>query len=84
MFVKLYSIKLLFLFFFSAQLFAQDIHIKNRVEDITIKKDSSFINKVVVLLKESTVPVSYPIFYDADLERVEDIQIYIKKANDLS
>ena len=49
MFVKLYSIKLIFLFFFSAQLFAQDIHIKNRVEDITIKNDSSFINDVVIL-----------------------------------
>lgn len=79
MFVKFYPIKLLFLLFISTQLIAQDIHIKNRVEDITIKNDSSFIKDVVVLLKANTEAISFPIFYDADLETVENIQVYTKK-----
>jgi len=69
----------LLLFFTSVRGIAQNISIGNRVEDIIIKEDTSFVKHVNVVIKESDETVSYPIFYDSELEKVSDIQVFSKK-----
>ncbi|RKN80252.1 transglutaminase-like domain-containing protein [Ulvibacterium marinum] len=73
------SFFLLSLFVTSVQGIAQNISIENRVEDIIIKKDTSFVKHVSVVIKESEQEVLYPIFYDNELEKISDIQVYSKK-----
>ncbi|WP_298311851.1 transglutaminase domain-containing protein [uncultured Aquimarina sp.] len=65
--------------FFSTQGVAQDIAIKTRSERVLIHKDSSFTKTVTILLKKSEETITYPIFYDTELERITDIKVYKKK-----
>ena len=59
--------------------FTQNLSIKTRSENIGIKKDSSFVNNVSVLLKSNEESIVYPIFYDGELEEITDIQVFSKK-----
>lgn len=73
---------LLILFVISASnVFGQDYAIKTRLEKILIKKDTSFVNQITVTLKKSNDVIVYPIFYDAELEQIENIQVFTKKGN---
>ncbi|WP_422080934.1 transglutaminase-like domain-containing protein [Ulvibacterium sp.] len=67
------------LFVISIQGVAQNISIENKLEDIIIKNDTSFVKHVSAVIKESEQEVLYPIFYDAELEKISDIQVYSKK-----
>ena len=58
---------------------AQDVAIKTKLEQVSIKKDSSFVNQVTVTLKKSDDVIVYPIFYDTELEKIENIQVFTKK-----
>nr|WP_299169574.1 transglutaminase-like domain-containing protein [uncultured Allomuricauda sp.] len=75
------SFFLLFSFATSIEVYCQDISIENRTEDIIIKKDTSFVKHVNVTFKESDQVVLYPIFYDSELEKISDIQVYTKKGS---
>lgn len=61
------------------QLPAQEIAVQKHVEHIQILKDTSFIRQIRVSLKENESPLLYPIFFDAELEKVSDIKVYLKK-----
>ncbi|MDT0620875.1 transglutaminase-like domain-containing protein [Croceitalea vernalis] len=58
---------------------AQNISITNKIEDILIKKDSSFVKHVNVTFNKSDELILYPIFYDSELEKILDIKVYVKK-----
>lgn len=58
---------------------SQGISIADHVEKVIIKKDTSFLRDVSVILKESEETTMYPIFYDSELEKVSNIQVYFKK-----
>jgi hypothetical protein len=64
---------------FSANSFSQNIAIKTRVENVLINKDTSFIKNITITLKKSHNPIVYPIFYDNELEKIENIKVYKKK-----
>jgi hypothetical protein len=66
-----------FTFFFRG--LAQDLQIKTEFEDIIIKKDTSFVKNISVLLKENNQAFVYPIVYDSELEKISNIQVFIKK-----
>ncbi len=70
---------LIIYFIFSVKGLAQNIPIKTRIENILIKKDTSFVKNVSVSLKKSDKTIIYPIFYDTELEKISDIQVFIKK-----
>lgn len=81
-FVENPFLNLILLFFLAAislDSSAQSIPIKTRLENIIIKKDTSFVKNVSVSLKKTETTIIYPIFYDSELEEVSDIQVYIKK-----
>lgn len=64
---------------FSLVMFSQNMAIKTISENILIKQDTSFVKEVSVFMKKSDAPIIYPVFYDAELEKVSDIQLYLKK-----
>ncbi len=70
---------LLLITFTSLHSLAQDIHLQSKLEEIEIKEDSSFVRKVTVQFKKSDMPQYYPIFYDTELEKISDINIFSKK-----
>lgn len=63
----------------SINLFSQNIAIKNKLENVLIQNDTTFLKHVSVFLKSSDETIMYPIFYDAELETIYDIQLYEKK-----
>ena len=71
------------LFFCSLQYFAQDIHIKSKIERIIVKEDSSFVREVSITFQKSEDERLYPIFYDVELENVLQIDVYEQKGNRL-
>ncbi|AXT19519.1 transglutaminase domain-containing protein [Flavobacteriaceae bacterium AU392] len=75
---KLYLI-LLFFVFYNVKGFTQNIHLKSRSEKIRVQEDSSFINEVTIEFKRTDKPHLYPIYYDAELEQISDIQLSAKK-----
>ena len=76
-----YLKQLLFFYLFFNPLcgFSQDISIKNTKEHIIVEKDTSFLRHVSITLKENDKVISYPIFYDSELEKISDIKVYTKK-----
>ncbi|WP_178985229.1 transglutaminase-like domain-containing protein [Winogradskyella helgolandensis] len=56
--------------------FTQDMHIKSKSEHVQILKDSSFTNQITIHFPYSDEPRLYPIFYDTELEKVSDIQLF--------
>ena len=70
---------LLICIIFSFKGLAQDIEIKTVSEDIVIQKDTSFVKHVTVFLKKQDQAFIYPIVYDSELEKVSDIQVFIRK-----
>ncbi|MFY7670439.1 transglutaminase-like domain-containing protein [Tenacibaculum sp. MEBiC06402] len=48
-------------------------------ENIEIKEDSSFVRNVSVIFQETDKPFLYPIFYDAELEKISNVKLYVKK-----
>ena len=66
---------------FSGSVFSQNIAIKTKSESILILKDTSFVKHVTVILKKSDEAMMYPIFYDTELEKISDIELYTKKGN---
>ena len=71
---------LLILFFItSTNCLSQNIAIKKRVENILINKDTSFVKKITITLKQRNEPILYPIFYDNELEKIENIKVFKKK-----
>lgn len=64
---------------FSLNVFSQNIAIKTKIENVLIENDSSFQKQVTVFLKNSDETITYPIFYDTELEIISDIQLFIKK-----
>ncbi|MEL0455014.1 transglutaminase domain-containing protein [Flavobacteriaceae bacterium SZ-1-7] len=58
---------------------SQSISIQTKYENILIHKDSSFERHISVLLKKSNEMIMYPIFYDTELEKISDVQLYAKK-----
>lgn len=65
--------------FFSTNSLSQNIPIKTQLEHIVINKDTTFKRNVSVLLKKSEKLIVFPIFYDAELEKISNIQVYKKK-----
>jgi transglutaminase-like putative cysteine protease len=70
---------LLFFVFFNLIGFAQNLHLKSKTEKIIVKEDSSFVKEITIMFKASDELRVYPIFYDTELERIADIQIFTKK-----
>ncbi|WP_117884520.1 transglutaminase-like domain-containing protein [Aureibaculum luteum] len=66
-------------FIISTSVFAQDIALKSRFENIFIKADTSFVKNITIALKKSEATIVYPIFYDTELEKISDIKVYTKK-----
>ncbi len=64
---------------FSIPTIAQEISIKNKTETIVIRNDSSFVREVSAIVKESDELIPYVIFYDNELEKVTNVQVYSKK-----
>lgn len=62
---------------------AQNFQLASMSENIQIQKDSSFVNQVTILFKESDATRLYPIFYDTELEQISDIQLFEKKGSRL-
>ncbi|WP_461597773.1 transglutaminase domain-containing protein [Winogradskyella sp.] len=56
--------------------FSQDLHLTERSERIIIKKDSSFQTEVSIIFKKNENLRIYPIFYDTELEKVYDIELF--------
>lgn len=69
------------LFLVSLNLSAQNNYINILEENITINKDSSFTKNVSIILKESINIITYPVFYDRELEEISDLRVYQKKGN---
>lgn len=61
------------------QVSAQDLILSNLEEKIQIKKDSSFVKQVTVLIKPHEEHTVYPIFYDSELEEISNIKLYNRK-----
>ncbi|SFR48715.1 Transglutaminase-like enzyme, putative cysteine protease [Robiginitalea myxolifaciens] len=62
---------------------AQDVHIQKKSENIVIKEDGSFVRNIRVQVKASENPAVYPIFYDHELERIEEIEVFERKGRRL-
>ncbi|AXG71006.1 transglutaminase-like superfamily protein [Kordia sp. SMS9] len=70
---------LLFLIVFQSIGFAQDFRLRSKEEKIVVRQDSSFVKEITIAFEASEKPRLYPIFYDTELERVSDIQLFEKK-----
>jgi len=68
---------------FSVNVFvsAQDLHISKKTEDIQIINDTLFTREITVLLNQSSEETTFPIFYDYELEKISDIEVYVKRGN---
>ncbi|SDH56760.1 transglutaminase-like domain-containing protein [Winogradskyella thalassocola] len=62
---------------------SQNMHIVSKFEKIKILKDSSFANEITINFPYSEEPRLYPIFYDIELEKVSDIELFEKKGRRL-
>jgi hypothetical protein len=74
--------KIIYLILFFISLtngFTQNIAIKKRVENVLINKDTSFVKNITITLKANDNPIIYPIFYDEELEKIEEIKVFKKK-----
>jgi hypothetical protein len=60
---------------------AQDLHISTKTENIQIINDTLFTRNITVLFNQSSEETIFPIFYDYKLERISDIEVYIKRGN---
>lgn len=58
---------------------AQNIHLKSKSEKVSVLEDSTFVNEISIIFKESNEERLYPIFYDSELEKISDIQLSEKK-----
>ena len=67
-----------FIIFYSIG-FSQNLKIQSKTEKIIVKDDTSFVTEIKIIFKESNVSRLYPILYDTELERVSDIQLFVKK-----
>ncbi len=77
------TVVLIFVVFYNLNGYSQNIRLKLKSEKIEIMEDSSFIKKITIIFKKSNKLRLYPIFYDTELERVSDIQIFEKKGKRL-
>tara|TARA_R110002126_G_scaffold157104_1_gene304581 strand:- start:6042 stop:7871 length:1830 start_codon:yes stop_codon:yes gene_type:complete len=59
--------------------FSQNIDILKQYEKISIKKDSSFTNEILIKFKKNEDYRIYPIFYDSELENISKIMLFSKK-----
>ncbi|NOU58528.1 transglutaminase-like domain-containing protein [Marinifilum caeruleilacunae] len=59
--------------------FCQDIPIQLLEEEVIIQNDSSFVRNISVHFKKNSEDFVYPIFYDRELEEVENLRVEIKK-----
>lgn len=73
------TLVLVFFIFYSLIGFSQDNHLKSKTERIVVKEDSSFVKEISITFKKSDKLRLYPIFYDTELERISDIQLFEKK-----
>ncbi|TMU55560.1 transglutaminase-like domain-containing protein [Flagellimonas algicola] len=73
------SLFLLVVVTLSTRATGQEVLIGKRTENIAIRKDSSFVKHVEVFIKEHDETGIYPIFYDAELETIYDIQVHSRK-----
>lgn len=67
-----------FIMFYSIG-FSQNLQIQSKTEKTIVKDDTSFVTEIKIIFKKSDVPRFYPILYDTELERVSDIQLFVKK-----
>lgn len=67
---------LIFLFLLNTVSYSQDLHIVSKTEKIKINDDTSFETEFTVLFKKIDEARLYPIFYDTELEKVTDIQLF--------
>jgi hypothetical protein len=72
---------LILLFVIPTNVKTQDIQVSSRSEHIQVDSDTSYTVNVTVMLKASSVPVVYPIFYDHELEQVYDLEVHRIKRN---
>lgn len=71
---------LLIFVFFNLKGHTQNIHLKSKLEKFIVQEDSSFVNEITIIFEQSDEPRVYPIFYDTELEKIVDIQLFeIKK-----
>ncbi|MDG4715619.1 transglutaminase-like domain-containing protein [Winogradskyella marincola] len=63
-------------FFLGASGFSQDLHLAERSERIIIEKDSSFKTEVSIIFKKNENIRIYPVFYDTELEKVYDFELF--------
>lgn len=72
---------LIFLFFtfFNLIGFTQNFQLKSKTENIKIQEDATFVTEITIMFGKSDAPSLYPIFYDTELERISDIQLFAKK-----
>ena len=81
---NLFKILLTFIFIFSTfRGYSQNIHIKSKIENIEVKEDSSFTKEITIKFNNSNESIIYPIFYDTELEKVFNIQLFVKKGKRL-
>lgn len=71
---------LTYLFFFFTG-FTQELSIKNKLEEVIVLNDTTFVRQVSVWFKETNKTNLYPIFYDIELEKLSDIKLYVKRGN---
>ncbi|WP_242009149.1 transglutaminase-like domain-containing protein [Robertkochia solimangrovi] len=74
-----YIILMIFILGCIGNVTGQEIHISSKHEQIEIRNDSSFINEVTVNFKLSDTPILFPIIYDKELEKVNDVMVFEKK-----
>lgn len=58
---------------------SQNIHLKSKLEKVRVLEDSTFVNEVSIIFRENNEERFYPIFYDSELEKVSNIQLFEKK-----
>ncbi|MDP5092066.1 MAG: transglutaminase domain-containing protein [Polaribacter sp.] len=63
------------LIFENVSIVSQETGLKEKSEKIIINEDSSFDIEYTILLKKSSEPRTYPIFYDTELEKVSEIAL---------
>jgi len=79
------SLRLISLVFFICLqvVYAQDLKITSKHEQIRVVEDSSYVNSITVNFKEEEFDQVYPLFYDTELEEISDIRLYHKKGKRL-
>lgn len=79
--MKIPIIRLILFYFILSNLNinSQNIHLKSKLENIKVLEDSTFVNEISILFNKSTEDQFYPIFYDSELEKVSNIQLFEKK-----